>query len=117
MTSNPGSYQSRNISQQRLSIGLDLGDRNRWYCMVDKVGKVQLEQRVSGGLVGPAGIEPATLGLEIRCSIRLSYGPLEARKSCAQYRIGAEVLPDGIRVKRRAWPRLYWRKLQPTSGS
>jgi hypothetical protein len=28
-------------------------------------------------LVGPAGIEPATLGLEIRCSIRLSYGPLE----------------------------------------
>src|ERR1700686_5225738 len=26
-------------------------------------------------LVGPAGIEPATAGLEIRCSIRLSYGP------------------------------------------
>ena len=27
-------------------------------------------------LVGPAGIEPATLGLEIRCSIHLSYGPI-----------------------------------------
>src|SRR5579862_639904 len=27
-------------------------------------------------LVGPEGIEPPTLGLEIRCSIRLSYGPL-----------------------------------------
>jgi hypothetical protein len=27
------------------------------------------------GLVGAAGIEPATLGLEIRCSIRLSYAP------------------------------------------
>jgi hypothetical protein len=26
-------------------------------------------------LVGPAGIEPATVGLEIRCSIPLSYGP------------------------------------------
>ena len=26
-------------------------------------------------LVGAAGIEPATLGLEIRCSIRLSYAP------------------------------------------
>src|SRR2546427_6096517 len=26
-------------------------------------------------MVGPAGLEPATLGLEIRCSIRLSYGP------------------------------------------
>ncbi len=30
-----------------------------------------------GRLVGAAGIEPATLGLEIRCSIRLSYAPLE----------------------------------------
>jgi hypothetical protein len=28
-------------------------------------------------LVGAAGIEPATLGLEIRCSIRLSYAPSE----------------------------------------
>src|SRR5579862_361502 len=27
------------------------------------------------GLVGAAGIEPATAGLEIRCSIRLSYAP------------------------------------------
>ena len=27
------------------------------------------------GLVGAAGIEPATLGLEIQCSIRLSYAP------------------------------------------
>ena len=26
-------------------------------------------------LVGAAGIEPATTGLEIRCSIRLSYAP------------------------------------------
>ena len=28
-------------------------------------------------MVGAAGIEPATLGLEIRCSIRLSYAPVE----------------------------------------
>ena len=26
-------------------------------------------------MVGAAGIEPATAGLEIRCSIRLSYAP------------------------------------------
>jgi hypothetical protein len=26
-------------------------------------------------VVGAAGLEPATLGLEIRCSIRLSYAP------------------------------------------
>jgi activator of 2-hydroxyglutaryl-CoA dehydratase len=38
--------QSRNISQQKLTIGLDLGDRNTWYCMLDEAGQIQLEQRV-----------------------------------------------------------------------
>jgi hypothetical protein len=38
--------QSRNISQQKLTIGLDLGDRNTWYCVLDEAGQIQLEQRV-----------------------------------------------------------------------
>jgi transposase len=38
--------QSRILSQQRLTIGLDLGDRNSWYCVVDETGQIQLEQRV-----------------------------------------------------------------------
>ena len=38
--------QSRNVSQQKLTIGLDLGDRNCWYCVVDEAGQIQLEQRV-----------------------------------------------------------------------
>jgi hypothetical protein len=38
--------QSRNISQQKLTIGLDLGDRNSWYCVLDEAGRIQLEQRV-----------------------------------------------------------------------
>src|SRR5207245_19363 len=38
--------QSRNISQQKLTLGLDLGDRNSWYCVVDEAGQIQLEQRV-----------------------------------------------------------------------
>ena len=38
--------QSRNILQQRLTIGLDLGDRNSWYCVLDEAGQVKLEQRV-----------------------------------------------------------------------
>src|SRR5579871_6915847 len=38
--------QSRNISRQTLTIGLDLGDRNSWYCVLDEVGQIQLEQRV-----------------------------------------------------------------------
>src|SRR5215472_17860485 len=38
--------QNRNFSQQKLTIGLDLGDRNSWYCVMDEAGHIQLEQRV-----------------------------------------------------------------------
>jgi transposase len=38
--------QSRNFSQQQLTIGLDLGDRNSCYCALDEAGQIQLEQRV-----------------------------------------------------------------------
>src|SRR6202008_2766189 len=37
---------SRKISQQKLTIGLDLGDRNSWYCVLDEAGTIQLEQRM-----------------------------------------------------------------------
>jgi transposase len=38
--------QSRKFSQQKLTVGLDLGDRNSWYCVLDETGQIQLEQRV-----------------------------------------------------------------------
>ena len=38
---------TNNFSQQKLTIGLDLGDRSSWYCVVDEAGTVLLEQRVS----------------------------------------------------------------------
>jgi hypothetical protein len=34
------------ISSAKFTIGLDLGDRNSWYCVLDEAGHVQLEQRV-----------------------------------------------------------------------
>jgi len=34
------------ILQQKLTVGLDLGDRNSWYCVLDESGQLQLEQRV-----------------------------------------------------------------------
>src|ERR1700680_5284019 len=37
--------QSRNICQPQLTIGLDLGDRNSWYCVVDEAGQIRREQR------------------------------------------------------------------------
>ena len=39
--------QIRNISEQKLTIGLDLGDRSSWYCGLDETGGVLLEQRLS----------------------------------------------------------------------
>ena len=38
--------QGRFISQPTRTIGLELGDRNSWYCVLDGVGQIQLEQRV-----------------------------------------------------------------------
>ena len=39
--------QIRNLSAQKLTIGLDLGDRWSWYCVLNEAGKVILEQKLS----------------------------------------------------------------------
>src|SRR5262250_3702481 len=39
--------QSRKTSGQKLTVGLDLGDRSSWYCVLDESGAVVLEQRLS----------------------------------------------------------------------
>jgi hypothetical protein len=39
--------QTNNFREQRLTIGLDLGDRSSWYCVLDESGAVLLEQRLS----------------------------------------------------------------------
>ena len=39
--------QSRNFSQQKLTIGLDLGDRSSYYCVVDESGRMVVEQKIS----------------------------------------------------------------------
>jgi transposase len=38
--------QIRNFRDQKLTIGLDLGDRSSWYCVLDEAGEVLLEQRL-----------------------------------------------------------------------
>jgi hypothetical protein len=38
---------SKQISQLKLTIGLDLGDRASWSCVLNKAGTILLEQRVS----------------------------------------------------------------------
>jgi hypothetical protein len=38
--------QSKNFREQKLTIGLDLGDRSSWYCVLDEAGDVLLEQKL-----------------------------------------------------------------------
>ena len=38
--------QSKNFSGQKLTIGLDLGDRSSWYSVLDERGEIVLEQRL-----------------------------------------------------------------------
>jgi transposase len=44
--------RSKRISQQNLTVGLDLGDRNSWYCVLDEFGQIQREQRVRTNAAG-----------------------------------------------------------------
>ena len=44
--STAGARQSKNFREQKLTIGLDLGDRWSWYCGLDEAGEVVLEQRL-----------------------------------------------------------------------
>jgi transposase len=39
--------QSRNFSEQKLTIGLDLGDRSSHYCVLDESGGILVESKVS----------------------------------------------------------------------
>src|ERR1700675_2563324 len=38
--------EAKNFSEQNLTIGLDLGDRSSWYCILDEAGVILLEQRL-----------------------------------------------------------------------
>src|SRR6202163_2411685 len=38
--------QARNFEDRQLTIGLDLGDRSSWYCVLDETGEVLLEQKL-----------------------------------------------------------------------
>ena len=44
--STAGVKQTKNLREQRLTIGLDLGDRWSWYCVLDEAGDVLLEQKL-----------------------------------------------------------------------
>jgi transposase len=61
---------TKNFSQRKLTIGLDLGDRSSWYCLLDEVGEVLLEQKLS---TTPKAMREV-FGSRPRCRIGLETG-------------------------------------------
>jgi transposase len=62
--------QTRDFRDHKLTIGLDLGDRSSWYCVLDEAGEVLLEQRLS---TTPKALREVFGGMP-RCRIALETG-------------------------------------------
>src|ERR1700680_4591092 len=79
---------TRNFSQPKLTIGLDLGDRSSWYCLLDEVGEVLREQKL--------GTTPKAMGEVFgampRCRIALETGMHSPWVSRLLSELGHEVI-------------------------
>src|SRR5215472_4436930 len=62
--------QGRDCFEQKLTIGLDLGDHSSCYCVLDKTGHILVEQKVS---TRPKGLQ-AAFGAVPHCRIALETG-------------------------------------------
>jgi hypothetical protein len=58
--------------------------------------------------VRPAGLEPATLGLEIPCSIHLSYGRVSFRTFSTTGPRGAQKGAESVVFDKETGPQLFW---------
>ena len=113
--SSAATMQSRSFSvQQKLTIGLDLGDRNSWYCVRDEAGKVQLEQRVRTS----AKALQEVFGAMPRSRIALETGTHSPWISRLLSELGQEVIVANARKVRLigesrnrmiVWMRRHWR--------
>jgi transposase len=80
--------QSRNISQPKLTIGLDLGDRASWYCVLDESGTVLLEQKLN---TSPKAMKEV-FGAMPHCRIALETGTHSPWVSRLLSELGHEVI-------------------------
>src|SRR5258708_10424087 len=79
---------TRNLSQSKLTIGLDLGDRWSWYGVLDETGEVLLEQKLS---TTPKAMREV-FGSMPRCRIALETGMHSTWVSRALSELGHEVI-------------------------
>ena len=80
--------QSKNFSEQKLTIGLDLGDRSSWYCVLEEAGSIVLEQKLS---TTPKAMKEA-FGAMPRCRIALETGMHSPWVSRVLSELGHEVI-------------------------
>ena len=80
--------QSRNFSQPQLTIGLDLGDRTSWYCVLDEAGTIVLEQKLG---TTPKAMKEVFGGMP-GCRIALETGMHSPWVSRALSELGHEVI-------------------------
>jgi transposase len=78
----------QNLSPSKLTIGLDLGDRWSWYCVLDETGEVLLEQKLS---TTPKAIREV-FGSMPRCRIALETGMHSPWVSRVLSELGHEVI-------------------------
>ena len=46
-TSTAAEHKIENVEGQKLTSGLDLGDRSSWYCVLNETGEVLLERKLA----------------------------------------------------------------------
>src|SRR6266700_3031470 len=80
--------QIRNFSEQKLTIGLELGDRSSWYCVLDEAGEVLLEQKLG---TTPKAMREVFASMP-RCRIALETGMHSPWVSRLLSDLGHEVL-------------------------
>ena len=80
--------QSRKTAEQKLTVGLDVGDRSSWYCVLDECGAVVLEQRLS---TAPKAIDKVFGGMP-RSRIALETGMHSPWVSRRLSELGHEVI-------------------------
>jgi transposase len=80
--------QSKNFSQQKLTIGLDLGDRSSHYCVLDESGRIVAESKTA---TSPKAME-AAFGAMPRSRIALETGTHSPWISRRLSKLGHEVI-------------------------
>ena len=80
--------QTRNFSEQKLTIGLDLGDRSSHYCVLDESGRILVESKTS---TSPDAME-AGFGSMPRSRIALETGTHSPWVSRLLSELGHEVI-------------------------